>query len=62
MPENSPAPQDDESEVFIVIAGDPAAGFVFYGPFRDYDVAENFADHRTDTWTVHLRPPPERMP
>jgi hypothetical protein len=60
MPENSPKPQDDESDVFIVIIGDPAAGFEFFGPFTDYEVAENFADERTDTWTVHLKPPSEQ--
>jgi hypothetical protein len=55
MPES---PQQDD-EIFIVIIGDPAAGFEFFGPFTDYEVAENFADERTDTWTVHLKPPPE---
>jgi hypothetical protein len=57
MPENNPKPQGDESDVFIVIMGDPAAGFAFFGPFTDYEAAERFADGRTDTWTTHLRPP-----
>ena len=50
-------PEPDPEGPFLVIIGDPVAGFEFFGPFQDYDEAERWADGRTDTWTHYLQRP-----
>jgi hypothetical protein len=60
MPENSPK-SDDAREAFIVITGDPVAGFIFTGPFVNHEAAEQWAEGLQDWWTAFLQRPAQRF-
>jgi hypothetical protein len=51
------SPDLDPDGPYIVIEGDPVAGFIFVGPFGSYAAAERWAEERDDTWTVSLQAP-----
>lgn len=38
--------------MYIVITGDPATGFRFYGPFEDHNDAITFAEQISDDWWI----------
>jgi hypothetical protein len=57
MPENKPKSENDESDVLIVITGDPVEGFIFTGPFTTHEAAERWAEGMQDWWTAFLQPP-----
>lgn len=59
MPENKPKSENDESDVVIVITGDPVAGFVFTGPFATHEAAERWAGSLQDWCSAFLQPPGE---
>jgi hypothetical protein len=42
-------PDLDSDGPYIVIEGDPVAGFIFVGPFGSFEAAERWADDRVPT-------------
>jgi hypothetical protein len=57
MPQSSPEPEDEGSNVFIIITGDPVEGFIFTGPFATHEAAERWAEGLQDWSTAFLQPP-----
>jgi hypothetical protein len=53
-------PETDPTSPYVGIEGDPAAGFIFVGPFDTYAAAEGWAKERPDTWIVSLHAPNEK--